>query len=130
METEKFRKGVERLVGLANKTGPAAIMCAEATWWRCHRALIPDYPKAPRFDVMYILDLAKTEPHPFTPAARLVNGELSYMANDSLLARATTKLWNGFVGKLRARFRDGKIHKCATPDSYSFSSQSFVQMPF
>jgi len=59
-------------------------MRAEATWWRCHRALISDYLKARGFDVMHILDLAKTEPHPFTSAARLANGELSYKANDSL----------------------------------------------
>jgi arylsulfatase A len=43
---------------------------------------------------MHILDLAKTKPHPFPSAARLVNGELSYTANNSLfLARATTKRW-------------------------------------
>jgi len=59
-------------------------MCAEATWWRCHHALISDYPEAHGFDVMHVFDLAKTEPHPFTSAARLVNGELSYKANDSL----------------------------------------------
>src|ERR1700682_137768 len=36
METEEFRKGVGRLVDLAGKVGPAAIMCAEAVWggWR------------------------------------------------------------------------------------------------
>jgi uncharacterized protein (DUF488 family) len=40
METEEFRKGIERLVKLAGECGPTAIMCAEAVWWRCHRALI------------------------------------------------------------------------------------------
>ena len=38
METEEFRKGVERLVDLANSAGPTAIMCAEAVWWRCHHS--------------------------------------------------------------------------------------------
>jgi uncharacterized protein (DUF488 family) len=52
-------------------------MYAEATWWRCHRALISDYLKARGFDVMHILDLAKTELYLFTSAARLVNGKLS-----------------------------------------------------
>jgi uncharacterized protein (DUF488 family) len=84
METEKFHKGVERLLGLAAKAGPAAMMCAEAVWWRCHRSLISDYLKACDIEVMHILDANKIEPHPFTSAARIVNGELSYRA-ESLL---------------------------------------------
>ena len=80
METEEFHKGVERLLALAGEAGPAAIMCAEAVWWRCHRSLISDYLKARGIDVMHILDANKVEPHPFTSAARIVNGELSYAA--------------------------------------------------
>jgi uncharacterized protein (DUF488 family) len=84
METEEFRKGVDRLVDLAGKLGPAVIMCAEAVWWRCHRALISDFLKTRGFEVIHIID-AKTQSHPFTSAARIVNGELSYAANESLL---------------------------------------------
>src|SRR5438105_1723541 len=40
METTEFRKGVERLLDVSDETGPAAIMCAEAVWWRCHRASV------------------------------------------------------------------------------------------
>ena len=80
METEEFYKGVERLLALAGEAGPAAIMCAEAVWWRCHRSLISDYLKARGIDVMHILDANKIESHPFTSAARIVNGELSYEA--------------------------------------------------
>src|SRR5213592_498529 len=32
METEEFRKGIERLLDLANEVGDTAIMCAEAVW--------------------------------------------------------------------------------------------------
>ncbi len=78
METEEFRKGIERLLDLANKLGPAAIMCAEAVWWRCHRALISDYLKTGGLEVMHILDANKREPHRYTSAAQIVNGELSY----------------------------------------------------
>jgi uncharacterized protein (DUF488 family) len=92
METEQFRRGVDRLVdlatgrvrptgGLASKVGPAAIMCAEAVWWRCHRALISDYLKARGIEVIHILDHNKTELHPFTSAAKIVHGELSYKAD-------------------------------------------------
>jgi len=84
METEEFHKGVERLLDLASETGPAAIMCAEAVWWRCHRSLISDYLKSRGIEVMHILDANKVEPHPFTSAARTVNGKLSYEP-DSLL---------------------------------------------
>src|SRR4029453_6866214 len=78
METEEFRKGVERLLDLAAGAGPTAIMCAEAVWWRCHRALISDFLKVRCVEVMHILDANKTQPHPYTSAARVVNGKLSY----------------------------------------------------
>ncbi|PYK38222.1 MAG: hypothetical protein DME49_08750 [Verrucomicrobia bacterium] len=85
METEEFRNAAEQLIDLANEVGPAVIMCAEAVWWRCHRALIADYLKARGVEVTHIVDLNKTEPHSFTSAARVMNGELSYTANGSLL---------------------------------------------
>ena len=84
METEEFRKGVERLLALDGKAGQTAIMCAEAVWWRCHRSLISDYLKSRGIEVRHILDANKTEPHPFTSAARIVNGRLSY-ERESLL---------------------------------------------
>jgi len=84
METEQFQKGVERLLDVAAEAGPTAIMCAEAVWWRCHRSLIADYLKARGVKVVHILGANKVELHPYTPAARIVNGELSYAA-DSLL---------------------------------------------
>jgi uncharacterized protein (DUF488 family) len=83
MEKEEFRKGVERLLDLAAGAGPTAIMCAEAVWWRCHRALISDFLKVRCVEVLHILDANEIEPHPFTSAARIVNGELSYKAHDS-----------------------------------------------
>jgi uncharacterized protein (DUF488 family) len=78
METEEFQEGVERLLALAREAGPIAIMCAEAVWWRCHRALISDYLKARGVEIVHILDANKTEPHPFTSAAHIVDGTLSY----------------------------------------------------
>ncbi len=78
METEPFREGVERLLRLAEKTGPTTILCAEAVWWRCHRSLISDYLKARGVDVTHILDANKTKPHPFTSAAAIIDGRLNY----------------------------------------------------
>jgi uncharacterized protein (DUF488 family) len=78
METEEFRTGIERLLDLASKLGPTAIMCAEAVWWRCHRALISDYLKTRGVEVVHIIGANKIESHPFTSAARIVDGELKY----------------------------------------------------
>ncbi len=84
LETKEFRDGIHRLVDLAREVGPTSIMCAEAVWWRCHRALISDYLKARATEVGHILDAKKTEAHPFTTAARIVNGELTYAADELL----------------------------------------------
>jgi uncharacterized protein (DUF488 family) len=77
METDEFRNAVEGLLELARESR-VAVMCAEALWWRCHRSLISDYMKAADHTVIHILDLIKTEEHPFTSAARIVDGHLSY----------------------------------------------------
>src|SRR6266513_1264739 len=81
METEQFQKGIKRLLDVAVEAGPSAIMCAEAVWWRCHRSLIADYLKAHGVEVIHIIDATKTKPHPFTSAARIVDGKLSYSTN-------------------------------------------------
>jgi uncharacterized protein (DUF488 family) len=77
MDTEDFRRGIMRLLEVA-RTHRTAIMCSEAVWWRCHRSLISDYLKVKGIEVNHILRTGKSEPHPFTAAARIVNGELSY----------------------------------------------------
>jgi uncharacterized protein (DUF488 family) len=55
-------------------------MCAEALWWRCHRGLIADVLRWLEFDVIHILGSGSTVPHPYTAAARVVGGRLSYSA--------------------------------------------------
>jgi uncharacterized protein (DUF488 family) len=85
METEEFEKGMERLLGTAEEKGPAAIMCAEAVWWHCHRGLIADLLKTRGVEVTHIINAGKAGPHPFTRAARLVDGKLTYAAVGILL---------------------------------------------
>ena len=77
METKEFEEGVERLLKIAAKRR-TAIMCSEAVWWRCHRSLISDHLKAEGVLVNHILAAEKSQEHPFTSAARIVNGKLSY----------------------------------------------------
>ena len=77
METENFRAAIAELVQLAEERR-CVIMCAEAVWWRCHRSLISDYLKASGTNVMHIMGAGKSESHPFTTAARIIDGRLSY----------------------------------------------------
>lgn len=77
METEDFKSGLQALLELA-EASPTTIMCAEAVWWRCHRSLISDYLKAGGHEVIHIIDEKKTEEHPYTSVARIIDGELSY----------------------------------------------------
>ena len=77
METDEFAAGIKELLELAN-VNRVAVMCAEAVWWKCHRSMIADYLKAAGHTVLHIVDEKKTEEHPFTSAARIVDGELSY----------------------------------------------------
>ena len=77
METNEFDAAIKELLELA-KANRVAVMCAESLWWKCHRSLIADYLKAAGHTVLHIIDEKKTEEHPFTSAARIVDGELSY----------------------------------------------------
>ncbi len=82
MATEAFAEGLDRLVNLACGLS-TAILCAESLWWRCHRGLIADVLRWLRFDVIHILGPGATASHPYTPAARIVHGRLSYAAADA-----------------------------------------------
>ena len=82
METVEFSQGIARLQEMAERNGAVAIMCAEAVWWRCHRSLIADYLKAQGTEVIHIMDANKTELHPFTSAAKIVDGRLDYSGTE------------------------------------------------
>jgi uncharacterized protein (DUF488 family) len=82
METPAFREGVRRLLKIA-RTRSTVIMCAEAVWWRCHRALISDFLKTQGHEVIHIFASGKTEAHPLTSAARIVDDKLSYRAPET-----------------------------------------------
>ena len=77
MVSEDFRQGVDALLELAQNKR-TAVMCAEAIWWRCHRSLIADFLKSKGVQVIHILDARRTESHPYTSAAKIVEGRLSY----------------------------------------------------
>ena len=79
MATEAFADGLYLLVNLAAGLR-TAVLCAESLWWRCHRGLIADVLRWLTFEVIHILGPGSTAVHPYTPAARIVGGRLSYSA--------------------------------------------------
>jgi uncharacterized protein (DUF488 family) len=68
-----FRQGLDDLVALA-RDHRAAIMCAEAVWWRCHRRIVADYLLMSGIAVAHILGPNKIEPANLTPGALPVAG--------------------------------------------------------
>lgn len=77
MQTEAFAAAMNELMARA-LAQPTAIMCAEAPWWRCHRSLIADWLKVRGWEVLHILDAERVQQHPYTRAAHVEAGRLSY----------------------------------------------------
>ncbi|MGD8698611.1 MAG: DUF488 domain-containing protein [Gemmatimonadales bacterium] len=78
MEAPEFREALERLMERAGER-VTAIMCAEATPWRCHRQLISDVLVARGWDVIHILGTGRAEAHAMNPNARVLeDGRLIY----------------------------------------------------
>lgn len=77
MDTVDFRQGMDRVITSVSRQR-IALMCSEAVWWRCHRALIADYLKIRGYRVIHLLAPTKQEEHPYTTAAHVVDGRLSY----------------------------------------------------
>jgi uncharacterized protein (DUF488 family) len=76
METPEFSRAIDALLREA-AARRVAIMCAERLWWQCHRGLIADCLKARDQEVTHI-GAGETERHPYTSAARIIDGRLSY----------------------------------------------------
>jgi uncharacterized protein (DUF488 family) len=83
METSAFASALARLAEEALGSR-CAIMCAESLWWRCHRSLVADAFKACGTAVWNIDAQGAETEHPYTTAAQVANGELSYGARNDL----------------------------------------------
>lgn len=77
IESEEFSRGFDELLELSGGLR-TTLMCAEAPWWRCHRALIADVLCIRAIEVVHILDEGTSVRHPYTSAARIVEGRLTY----------------------------------------------------
>jgi uncharacterized protein (DUF488 family) len=77
MASEEFAQGLLELLSLSYAVR-TAIMCAEAVWWRCHRALISDVLRSLGINVLHITAEKSVRQHVFTPPARITDGQLTY----------------------------------------------------
>jgi uncharacterized protein (DUF488 family) len=67
---EEFGGALDELIALGRKA-QAAVMCAEAKWWQCHRRIITDHLLARGETVFHILTAERREPAQMNPAARV-----------------------------------------------------------
>lgn len=79
ISSAEFSEGLHELLELSAQLR-TTLMCAEAVWWRCHRALIADVLLARGIEVIHIHDASHAITHPFTSPAHLVQGRLSYVS--------------------------------------------------
>jgi len=77
MDSAEFRDGLGALLGLA-EGHRAAIMCAEAVPWRCHRQLVADTLVARGVEVLHVTGRGKAERHRLTPFARMDGDHIVY----------------------------------------------------
>ena len=77
MQTPEFRAGVEELLAFATDR-PAAVMCAEAVWWQCHRQLLADALLVRGVPVCHILPGQQPKPHHLSEFARVDHGLVTY----------------------------------------------------
>jgi uncharacterized protein (DUF488 family) len=77
MQTGEFEEGLVELRALA-RSGPVAVMCAEAVPWRCHRSLIADALFARGVVVEHIVGKGRTRPHRLTAFAVVDGRRVTY----------------------------------------------------
>ncbi len=79
--SNEFEEGVHELLEVAGRLR-TTMMCAEAMWWRCHRALIADVLCVRGIKVVHIMDETHAMTHPYTSPARIFKGRLSYVPTE------------------------------------------------
>ncbi|HRP99683.1 MAG TPA: DUF488 domain-containing protein [Terrimesophilobacter sp.] len=82
MQTDEFADGIQNLIDLAQAQDPAAIMCAEAVPWRCHRSLIGDALLVRGHTVLDIMSEKDARPHKLTSFAHVDGLTVTYPPNE------------------------------------------------
>jgi uncharacterized protein (DUF488 family) len=77
MLTPRFEDGLQELLPEA-RNRRAALMCAEAVPWRCHRSLIADALVLRGVSVLHILSGSRTQPHVLREWAHVQEKRITY----------------------------------------------------
>ena len=83
MRTPDFRAGLDQLFESA-EVGRIAILCAEASPYRCHRRLISDWLTLHDVEVVHIFDDHRAERHQLTAFASRVDDDVVYGTGEQL----------------------------------------------
>ena len=75
--TPEFERSLQDLIERA-KGARAALLCAEAVPWRCHRSLIADALVARGVPVEHIMSPTRRQPHTLRPFARVRGARVTY----------------------------------------------------
>ena len=81
MATPAFARALERVRAKAAEGG-AAVMCAEAVPWRCHRQLIADALAFAGVEVLHLIGTGDCRRHEPNPAARVLPDGVIVYAGD------------------------------------------------
>jgi len=84
MQTGDFELAIGLLLRMSQGK-QAAIMCAEAVYWRCHRSLISDALLVRGVDVVHIMGHDKTQPHKLTTFAKVDGTHILYPPDQTSL---------------------------------------------
>lgn len=84
MQTPEFEAAIARLIESAAEK-PAAIMCAEAVPWRCHRSLVSDALLVRGLLPEHIMSKGKRQPHELTSFAQVRGRQITYPATQASL---------------------------------------------
>jgi uncharacterized protein (DUF488 family) len=81
MLTPEFEQSLQELIERA-RGERAALLCAEAVPWRCHRSLIADALTVRGIAVEHILGARRTRPHVLRAFARVEGTRITYPPTD------------------------------------------------
>ena len=84
MQGEEFRDALETLIRMSRRER-AAIMCAEAVPWRCHRSLVADALTVRGIPAVEILSESSYRMHKLTPFARVEGTRITYPPGQATL---------------------------------------------
>ncbi|WP_457963585.1 DUF488 domain-containing protein [Arthrobacter sp. D1-29] len=101
MRSPDFSQALSELIAEASGR-PAAIMCSETLWWRCHRRLIADHALLVEgVDVRHLMPGGKLVPHQPTSGVRVHRNELYYDLFPGSRVKSVTRRGRGTASSSR-----------------------------